>query len=68
VSVVKLDLVELREFRPFRVVLLEPLKDVLYGSTTEKVLLLEAQNLTLLSAIVGVKNTCNVLSSLALHD
>ena len=51
-----------------RVVLLEPLKDVLYGSTTEKVLLLEPQNLTLLGAVVGVKNTCNVLSSLALHD
>ena len=68
VGVVHLDLVELREVVPVRVVLLKTLYNVLNSRTAEEVLLLQSQLLPLQFSIIGVEHTGDVLGSLALHD
>ena len=66
--VVKLDLVQLGEVSPVRVVELESFDDVLNGCATEEVLLLQSKLLAFPGAVIRIEHTCDVLSSLALHD
>ena len=63
-----MNLVEFSEIVPVRIVKLEALHNILNGSTAEKVLLLKSQLLALPSTVIGVEDTCDVLSSLSLHN
>jgi len=69
VGVVKLDLVLLLELRPVVIVgLFVPPNQISDSSTAEEVLLLQSQLLSRLCGVVGVQDTCDILSFLSLSD
>jgi hypothetical protein len=68
VGIVKLNFVEFGELSPVSVRLFESADDVMQRGSTEEILLLQSELLTLLTRVIRVEATCNVLGRLTLTN
>ena len=67
-GIVKLNFVEFGELSPVSVRLFESADDVMQRGSTEEILLLQSELLTLLTRVIRVEATCNVLGRLTLTN
>lgn len=68
VSIVKLNLIKFGELSPIGVRLFKSADDVMQGSCTEEILLLQSELLTLLTGVIRVQDAGDVLSGLTLTN